>query len=132
MKRILLNMILLPALTLLPALALMQPAYAACGGSPAAQQVGKGIDETTKASCNDSGVGNAAAAAVSILSFVVGIAAILAIIWAGFKYITSGGDSNKIANAKSTLIYALIGLAVAGLTQILVHFVISLAAHFGS
>jgi hypothetical protein len=120
--------IFIPILTLLPAVTFVAPVYAApCGNTPAAQQVSTGIDQTTAASCNDSGVGSAISLAVNILTFIVGAAAVIALIWSGFKYITSGGDTNKVANAKSTLIYALIGIAVVGLTQILIHFVLSAA-----
>lgn len=132
MKRIILNVILIPLLALLPAATLAVPAYAAaCGGSSAAQQVSTGIDQTTTsapANCGDNGVGNAITLAVNILTLIVGAAAVIAIIWGGFKYITSGGDSNKVANAKSTLIYAIVGIAVAGVAQVLVHLVISSAA----
>lgn len=135
MRRIVLNMILIPLLTLLPAATFMAPAYAAaapvstpCGKSDAAQQVSNGLGQVSSTPCSDSGVNGAVALAVNILSFIVGAAAVIALIWAGFKYITSGGDTNKVANAKSTLIYALVGIAVAGLAQVLVHFVLSAAA----
>lgn len=62
---------------------------------------------------------------VSILSLVVGIVAVIMIIVAGFKYITSNGDSGSISSAKTTLIYALVGLVVAALAQFLVHFVLN-------
>jgi uncharacterized membrane protein YuzA (DUF378 family) len=127
MKRITrkLSMILIPILMLLPAATLVVPAYAACGKSEAAQQVLQGVGQTTTTPCNDSGVGNAISLAVQILSIVVGIAAVIAVILGGFKYITSGGDTNKVANAKNTLVYAIIGLAIAVLAQLLVHFVIN-------
>jgi hypothetical protein len=64
------------------------------------------------------------ATVVNVLSVVVGIAAIIMIVIAGFKYITSGGDSNKVASAKTTLIYAIVGLIVVALAQFLVHFVL--------
>jgi hypothetical protein len=47
------------------------------------------------------------------------------IIFAGFKYVTSGGDSSKIGSAKNTLIYAVVGLVVAGLSQIIVRYVVT-------
>ena len=47
------------------------------------------------------------------------------IIIAGFKYVTSGGDTNGVASAKNTIIYAIIGIVVAALGQILVHFVLT-------
>ncbi len=129
MKRTILNIILIPLLTLMPAAILAEPAYAACGNSSAAQQVAAGIDETTNASCDASGVNKAISTAVNILTVVVGAAAVIALIWAGFKYITSAGDTNKIANAKSTLIYAIVGIAVVGLAQVIVHLVITTAAN---
>ena len=55
-----------------------------------------------------------------LISWAVGIAAIIMIFVAGFKYMTSGGDANKVGSAKTTLIYALIGLLVATLAQVLV------------
>ena len=47
------------------------------------------------------------------------------IIIGGFKYVTSGGDTNSIASAKNTIIYAIIGIVLAALGQILVHFVLT-------
>ena len=62
--------------------------------------------------------------AVNLLSWVIGIVSVLMIMFGGFKYVTSGGDSSGVASAKSTIIYAVIGLVVAVLAQILVRFVI--------
>jgi len=95
----------------------------ACGGSDNKGQVLQGIGAS--GSCtNDSQVANVIHAVVSILSLVVGAVAVIMIVLAGFKYITSGGDSGRVSNAKSTLIYALIGVAVAALAQVIVHFVL--------
>lgn len=63
-------------------------------------------------------------AAVNIISFIAGIAAVIMVVVAGFKYITSGGDATKVGSAKNSLIYALIGVAIVVLAQILVHFVV--------
>ena len=49
------------------------------------------------------------------------------IVYSGYNYITSGGDSGKVSSAKTTLIYALVGLLIAALAQIIVHFVINTA-----
>ena len=70
----------------------------------------------------ESPIKNLIATIVTILSWVVGVAAIIVIVIAGLKFITSGGDSNAIASAKSSLIYALVGLVVAAVAQFLVHF----------
>lgn len=75
--------------------------------------------------CGDSsGVTGIFHAVVSILSIVVGVASVIMVIVGGFKFITSSGDSQKAASARSTIVYALIGVAVAALAQVLVHFVL--------
>lgn len=61
---------------------------------------------------------------INVLSIAVGVIAIVMIIIAGAKYITSGGDSNKIASAKNSLVYALIGLIIVALSQTMVRFVL--------
>src|SRR5947209_3253133 len=68
-----------------------------------------------------------ATSAVNIFSWVVGIVAVIMIIVGGFRYITSGGSSDKIGSAKNTLIYAIIGLIIVALAQFIVHYVISTA-----
>lgn len=71
------------------------------------------------------GLGDIFSNILSILSIIIGIAAVIVIIVAGLKYVTSGGDASKVSSAKSTLIYALIGLVVAALAQVMVRFVLS-------
>jgi hypothetical protein len=61
---------------------------------------------------------------INIFSIVVGVVAVIMIIIGGLKYITSGGDSNNITAAKNTIIYAIIGLVVVALAQVIVRFVI--------
>jgi len=129
MKRTIINAMLLPILMLLPAVTLAMPAYAACGNSTAAQQVSTGIDETSGASCDDSQVNGTIRTAVTILSLAIGATSIIVIMISAFKYIVSGGEQNKVANAKSSLIYAMIGLAVAAMAEFLVHFVLYQANH---
>lgn len=124
MKRIILNLTAALVLAVTPAAALAGNAYAACApDSTPKGQVENGLGQT--GNCDASGVSRAIRDAVEILSIIAGAAGLIAIIWAGFKYITSGGDSGKISNAKNTLIYALIGLAIAAVAQILVNFVIT-------
>jgi cytochrome bd-type quinol oxidase subunit 2 len=62
---------------------------------------------------------------INVFSVVVGVVAVIMIIAGGFRYITSGGDSNKISGAKNTIIYALIGLVVVALAQVIVKFVLN-------
>lgn len=62
---------------------------------------------------------------INILSVVAGFAAVIMIILAGFKYITSEGDSGNIQSAKTALLYAIIGLVVVALAQFIVRFVLA-------
>jgi hypothetical protein len=82
---------------------------------------GQGNDVTT-------GISGLAAKAVNIFSIVVGVVAVIMIIYGGFKYITSGGDSNNVSGAKNTLIYAIVGLIIVALAQLIVHYVLNTAA----
>lgn len=59
------------------------------------------------------------------LSFVAGVAAVIAIIIGGIMYITSAGDEKRIESAKNTILYAVIGLVVAILAYAIANFVIS-------
>lgn len=65
---------------------------------------------------------------INIFSVIVGIIAVLMIVVGGFRYITSGGDSTKVTAAKNTIMYALIGLVVVALSQLIVKFVLAKAS----
>ena len=62
---------------------------------------------------------------INVFSIIVGFIAVVMIIYGGVKYITSGGDSNNISGAKNTIVYAIIGLVIVALAQVIVHFVLS-------
>jgi hypothetical protein len=64
---------------------------------------------------------------INILSIVIGIIAVIMIIVGGLKFITSGGEASKAASARNTIIYALVGVVIAILAQVLVHFVLNRA-----
>ena len=63
--------------------------------------------------------------ALNILSVVVGVASVIMIILAGFKFVTSSGAPEKVSSARNTILYAVIGLVIVGLAQIIVYFVIN-------
>lgn len=62
---------------------------------------------------------------INIFSFVVGVTAVIMVIIGGFRYITSAGDSGNVTGAKNTILYALIGLVVVAMAQVLVRFVVN-------
>lgn len=62
--------------------------------------------------------------AINLLSWVVGIVAIIMIIIGGFKFVTSNGDANAVTSARNTIIYALVGVVIVVFAQLLVRFVL--------
>ncbi len=73
----------------------------------------------------EDGVGNVISTAIDILSILVGVAAVIMIIIGGFKYITSAGDPAGAKGAKDTILYAIIGLVVVAMAQVIVRFVLT-------
>ncbi len=61
---------------------------------------------------------------INVISAIVGAVAVIMIIIGGFKYVTSGGDSNSVSGAKNTILYAIVGLVIVAFAQIIVRFVL--------
>jgi len=61
---------------------------------------------------------------LNIVFLIIGAFAILMIVLAGLKYITSQGDSAKVTEAKNQILYAVIGLIVAASAALVVNFVL--------
>lgn len=61
----------------------------------------------------DEDVNNFVGNLMDVLIWIVGVAAVIMIIVGGVKYITSGGDANKLTSAKNTILYSVVGLVVA-------------------
>ena len=87
------------------------------------------VDGSQSTSCDTNGdntsLGGIATKIVNLLSVIVGVIAVIMIIFGGFRYITSGGDSGNVSTAKNTLIYAIVGLVIVALAQFIVHFVLN-------
>lgn len=69
---------------------------------------------------------------INILSWVVGVISVIMIIIAGFKYVTSGGAEANVKGAKNTILYAIIGLVIVALAQVIVRFVLSNVSDTGT
>lgn len=61
----------------------------------------------------------------NVVSAVVGIAAVIMIIVGGISMMLAGGDTQKFANGRNTVLYAVIGIIVVVLAQALVRFILS-------
>jgi cytochrome bd-type quinol oxidase subunit 2 len=74
------------------------------------------------------GVSNLAGTITTDFSILVGAISVIMIIFAGFKYITSGGSNENTNSARNILMYAVIGLVIAVIAQLIVHLVINSAS----
>ncbi|PID30846.1 hypothetical protein CSA80_03725 [Candidatus Saccharibacteria bacterium] len=102
-----------------------QQAYAANSKDAACEAI------TGKSDCSGStgsaDVNKTVKLAINIFSTVIGIVAVIMIVVAGYRYITAAGESSKVATAKNTLMYALVGLLLVALAQFIVSFVLNKA-----
>ncbi len=93
----------------------------------AQDQILSGIDEAcASGACasDDSTIDNTVISVINIISGAVGVISVIMIIIGGLKYTSSQGDSSGISSAKNTIIYALVGLVVVVLAQVIVRFVV--------
>jgi hypothetical protein len=104
------------------------PAYAsAFSSSNAKSQACSGINgNETAGACSTPGksIDSIIQSIINFLSALIGTVAVVMVIVGGYKYITSGGDSSKVSSAKSTLLYAVIGLVIVAMAQFIVQFVL--------
>ena len=130
-------------ITILSILAISLPVFlpatslATC--TPITDQITNGVGLTTgtpTTTCStttiNTGIKNAAVTVVNILSIVVGVVAVIMIIYGGFRYITSGGESGSVSSAKNTLLFAIVGLVIVALAQVIVRWVIGTSTNIAN
>lgn len=64
-------------------------------------------------------------AVTNALLFIIGAISVIMIIVGGIRYVISNGVADKITGAKNTILYAVIGLAIALLAYAIVNFVLN-------
>ena len=84
-----------------------------------------GTNGCTNTAGGDSSISHLIKTVVNVVSIVVGAVAVIMIIVGGFRYVTSGGNAEGTKAARNTILYAIIGLVVVALAQIIVHFVLN-------
>lgn len=102
-----------------------------CDGAGEASGEPKDCKNATLSGSSE-GIKDLAGTVVDIFSVIIGAIAIIMLLYGGLRYITSGGDSGRVGNAKNTLLYAVIGLIIVALAQIIVNFVLSASNTAGS
>ncbi|MGA3150600.1 MAG: pilin [Candidatus Saccharimonadales bacterium] len=94
-----------------------------CGGADTLS-----LSSTNGNNCNiqgNSSLDHVITTAVNVLSIIVGVVAVIMIIIGGFRYIASGGKQESVSGAKNTILYAIIGLIIVALAQVIVRFVLN-------
>ena len=69
---------------------------------------------------------------VQTMLFVVGAVAVIMLIYGGFRYVISGGNSANVTAAKNTILYAIVGVIVALLAYAIIDFVLDTVGGMGS
>jgi hypothetical protein len=125
MKKIIITVVAI--ISMLNIVGLGQAAYASSSSSI----VCSGVSQINGTGCDSGSSGSSIdTILVFILRFISAIAgfvAVIMIIVGGLRYITSGGNSEKINQAKNTILYVVIGLVVVVLAQVIVKFVLNKA-----
>ena len=49
---------------------------------------------------------------LNVALFIAGLIAVGMVVYAGFRYVTSGGDPEKIKSATGTITYAIVGVVI--------------------
>lgn len=50
---------------------------------------------------------------VDIFLFLIGAVAVVMLVYGGFRYATSAGDTSAVSSAKNTILYAVVGIVIA-------------------
>lgn len=74
-----------------------------------------------KVDANEASIGNI----LSVFFGIIGALAVLMIVVSGLRYMIAAGDPQRTAQAKSGIVYALVGIAVAISAQGIVYFVVN-------
>lgn len=97
----------------------------ACAGATATENGTCDVNQAKK-------VDSALKTAVSIFSVIVGIITVIMFVISGARFITSGGDPNNVAKARQSLLYAIVGLIIVAMAQVMIRFVFSRVSQSGN
>ncbi len=111
---------------------LLTPVAVYAAPTAASEAICEGVNDGSGAtSCADDSSGiavsNVIKGAIRIFQAIIGIISVFIILMAGMNYITSGGDATKTKTARERILYAVIGLVIVGLAEIIVQFALNRA-----
>lgn len=79
--------------------------------------------DTASAGAADS-LSNTIRSIINVMSLAVAVISVIMIAIGALRLVTSGGNQDAVSGAKKTIIYALVGLVIAGVGQIIVQYVL--------
>ncbi len=125
-----LKLFILSAITALSSLLIFSPSVAQAAlfsGAKGEACSGAALQATAHSCSSTSGttLNKIIKVALDLLSIVVGIISVVMIIVGGIKYSLSQGDSAQTNSAKNTVLFAIVGLVIVGLAQVIVKFVLN-------
>ncbi len=88
----------------------------------ASGEVNSGINAACGSSCNNTSLGTILGNITSALIFIVGAISVIMVVVGGLRYVLSSGDPKAAEGAKNTILYAIVGVAVAMLAYAIVTF----------
>lgn len=104
---------------LLPAVSVgavnVDPLAASCKDNP----------NSTVCKSSDDNVTDTITTVINVLLFIIGIISVIMIIVGGITYAVSAGDATAVGRAKNTILYAIVGLAVAFFAYAIVNWVVA-------
>jgi len=103
------------------------PAQAALFGG-FKEEACKALSEAGQCTDTGSGINKLLKVVLNIFSLIVGVVAVIMVIINGLKFTTSGGDPQRASSARNGIIYAMVGLVVVVLAQVIVRFVLNRAS----
>lgn len=116
----------LAGLLLVPVLAL--GVSVATSTADVAAQIQIGVDSVGSTGSDAGSVGDIIKNVINALLYIVGVLAVIMLVWGGIRYTTSAGNANSVSAAKNTILYAIIGLVVAFFAYAIVNWVLKFGA----
>ena len=121
---IILVMVALAPVIFIPSVAAVGVLNTSCNGQDASSSVCKDNNSATNAPNPIFGADGIMTRAIDILSYIIGIVAVVLVIVSALRMVMSGGDPNTVGSARSAIIYSLVGLVIAVIAQGIVVFVL--------
>jgi len=117
-------MVALAPVIFIPSVAAVGVLNTSCNGQDASSSVCKDNNSATNAPNPIFGADGIMTRAIDILSYIIGIVAVVLVIVSALRMVMSGGDPNTVGSARSAIIYSLVGLVIAVIAQGIVVFVL--------